>query len=225
MTLLAIVPAKYDSARLPGKNRMDIGGRSLVQHTIDYLQACRMSGIRLHIVLATDSEEMLNHAEGFDHVVISPARGRAVLDVKAAFDKYFRGHLAVGMFLPTSPLRKVSYLNQCVNHILHDYDGAITVTPFDFPPQLAIPGYGIKGLDLHFPLQYATDDTRTQDQQVYYRPNGMCYVTRSILFHRHGNFFTGKVRGVLVPRSDMVDIDYQEDMDIARARMETWSIV
>ena len=225
MSLLAIVPAKHNSKRLPGKNYALIGGKSLVQHTTDYLRTCREAGVALHIVLATDTEEMCERTEGYDHAVVSPALGRAVLDVQAVVERHRHDHSLVGMFLPTAPLRKIEYLEHCVLYTTQGYDGAITVTPFDFPPQLAITGYGKDHLDLHFPLQYTTDDTRTQDQRVYYRPNGMCYVANMAQFRRSGNFFSGKVRGVVVPQRDMIDIDYQEDLDAARVRMENWSIV
>lgn len=64
---VAVIPARYDSTRLPGKPLADLGGRSMVEHVWRRASA---SGVR-EVLVATDDTRIVDTVEAFG--------GRAVL--------------------------------------------------------------------------------------------------------------------------------------------------
>lgn len=57
--IIAIIPAKTDSNRLPGKNMISIGGHPLLYHTIKAAKECKPIN---KIYVSTDSEEIAGYA-------------------------------------------------------------------------------------------------------------------------------------------------------------------
>ena len=53
--ILAIIPSRYDSARLPGKPLLDIYGKSMIERV--YRSACK-ANLLSHIVVATDDKRI-----------------------------------------------------------------------------------------------------------------------------------------------------------------------
>jgi 3-deoxy-manno-octulosonate cytidylyltransferase (CMP-KDO synthetase) len=63
---VAVIPARYDSSRLPGKILADIGGRPMVEHV--YRRAAEARGVDA-VVVATDDERIAAAVESFGGVV------------------------------------------------------------------------------------------------------------------------------------------------------------
>lgn len=66
MSFEVIIPARYQSSRLPGKPLADIGGKPMVQHV--YEQAQQSAAAR--ITVATDDERIKSVVEGFGGNVV-----------------------------------------------------------------------------------------------------------------------------------------------------------
>lgn len=62
MKLIAIIPARYMSTRLPGKPLLDICGKPMLQHVYDTLLK---SNLINEIIIATDDIRVFNAAKGF----------------------------------------------------------------------------------------------------------------------------------------------------------------
>ena len=60
--VLAIIPARYASTRLPGKPLLDIGGKPMIQRVFDQVSKCSAVD---EIVIATDDERISNVAMRF----------------------------------------------------------------------------------------------------------------------------------------------------------------
>lgn len=65
MKTLAIIPARYESTRFPGKPLVEIGGKLMVQRV--YLQAAKVFD---HVVVATDDDRIFSAVEGFGGKVV-----------------------------------------------------------------------------------------------------------------------------------------------------------
>lgn len=61
MEFRVIIPVRYESARLPGKPLLDIAGKPMIQHVYERAKA---SGAE-SVVIATDSDQIAEAAEGF----------------------------------------------------------------------------------------------------------------------------------------------------------------
>src|ERR687890_652729 len=71
-SVTAIIPARYQSSRLPGKALADIGGRPMIEHV--YRRASAASSVS-SVLVATDDERILEVVRGFGGVgcLTSPA--------------------------------------------------------------------------------------------------------------------------------------------------------
>jgi 3-deoxy-manno-octulosonate cytidylyltransferase (CMP-KDO synthetase) len=67
-SVVGIIPARYESSRLPGKALASIAGKPMIQHV--YERASRATSLR-EVVVATDSQDIIRAVEKFG--------GRAVL--------------------------------------------------------------------------------------------------------------------------------------------------
>jgi len=59
-------------------------------------------------------------------------------------------------------------------------------------------------------------ETRTQDIQTTYRPNGAFYISKVKTILKNKNFFQGKLAGFVMPKNRSIDIDTFEDLQLAR---------
>jgi len=62
MSVVAVIPARYDSKRFPGKPLVDIAGKPMIQRV--YEQALLCKGID-HVVVATDDDRILDAVDTF----------------------------------------------------------------------------------------------------------------------------------------------------------------
>ncbi|NJB85365.1 3-deoxy-manno-octulosonate cytidylyltransferase (CMP-KDO synthetase) [Lewinella marina] len=65
--VLAVIPARYASSRLPGKPLVDVGGETLVQRVYG---AVRRAGVADEVVVATDDQRIFDHVTGFGGQVV-----------------------------------------------------------------------------------------------------------------------------------------------------------
>ncbi|HUE89563.1 MAG TPA: 3-deoxy-manno-octulosonate cytidylyltransferase [Vicinamibacterales bacterium] len=71
-SVLAIIPARYHSTRLPAKALADIAGRPMIEHV--YRRASRAASIDA-VVIATDDERIARAADSFGAVAVMTAAG------------------------------------------------------------------------------------------------------------------------------------------------------
>jgi len=65
--IVAVIPAKKDSKRLPNKNILRINGKSLLAHTVEFARASKKIG---KIIVSTDSDEIAGQATGLGAEVV-----------------------------------------------------------------------------------------------------------------------------------------------------------
>ena len=62
VSVVAIIPARYQSSRLPGKALADIGGRPMIEHVYRRASAARSVGV---VIVATDDQRICDAVEAF----------------------------------------------------------------------------------------------------------------------------------------------------------------
>ncbi len=222
---LAIIPARGGSKRLPRKNLKMLGGKPLVQHTLD---AALDSKVFAEIILTSDDEEILAIGQGIDGITAEKRDPEHAKDTAKALDLVIsmvnRDDVKnefdfVALLLPTCPFRDAKDISEGFELLSTEYDSVVCITEMGDPIQLSV------GLDeksnqidpniILKPSPLITGNTRSQDFQKYFRANGGFYISWTRSFLENQNFFKGKVKGYVMDQRKMVDIDYESDFKLA----------
>ena len=112
MRILAIIPARAKSIRLKNKNRLRLGGKSLIKWTIDFVLGTK---VIKDIVLSTDDKKIISENINNNKIKIfkraSHLKGKNVKTISVIFDvikkyeKLFNKIDTVILFQATSPFR------------------------------------------------------------------------------------------------------------------------
>jgi len=129
MKIIAIIPIKSNSERVPEKNFRIINGKPLYRFLLDKMSSCNFD----EVFVDTDSDEIkeycnknnLNIIDRLPSLARNDANGNDLLNYHASIidaDVYFQ------LFV-TAPLLKVSTINQCINVMKSNeiYDSILTV--------------------------------------------------------------------------------------------------
>lgn len=216
---IAVITARGGSRRIPKKNIKEFCGKPIIAYSIE---AALASGVFDEVMVSTDSEEIAAVAREYG-ADVPFMRSRETSDDYATtndvlaevFNEYSkRGEhydIAVCIY-PTAPFVTADKLKNAV--VLMERDGVEAVTPvvkFSFPPQRA---FVIRDslLEYRYP-EYAK--MRSQDLEPIYHDCGQFYAMKV------KNVLQGiavKAVPVIVPETEVQDIDCEEDWVIAEMK-------
>ncbi len=112
--MLAVIPAKLSSKRVPCKNLQRIGHKTLLQHTLDFALACGLSP-----VVTTDHPYIVRLYPRYAFLSTLHDKGSIGLWQEAVQDPIPSVYLE-----PSSPMRTPTDVRRCLHHPL-----AFTATP------------------------------------------------------------------------------------------------
>ena len=223
MRLLALIPARGGSKRLPGKNLLPLGGKPLIAWSIDVVRGLPAV---CAILVSTDDETIAAVAAGSGAIVpwLRPAElatdTAGSVDVALhALDWYEAEHGTVdGLLLlqPTSPLRERSTVERGIA-LFGEHGGraVIGVAPVSTHPLWALRLVDgglrpwVEGGGLH---------QRSQDLPPAYEVTGAFYLVSPQDLRAHRSFFApGVLPLVIESRREAIDIDTAEDLVLAQA--------
>lgn len=221
--ILAVIPARGGSKRLPGKNVMPFLGRPMLAHTIE---AARASGRFGRIVVSTDDAAIartaaeagvevpfLRAVHADDHAPISAATIAAVEQATAHFGETYG---TVVQLMPNCPLRDAGAVGEMLDAFEsagHDFMisafrfswmnpwWAVTLDPGGHPTRL-------------FP---EVGDSRSQDLAPLYCPSGAVWIARWPALREAGTFYGPGHVFHDIGWERAVDIDDREDLVFAQA--------
>ncbi len=223
MRLLALIPARGGSKRLPGKNLLPLGGKPLIVWSIDVVRG--LSAV-CAILVSTDDETIASvaAAAGADVPWMRPAElatdTAGSVDVALhALDWYEAAHGKVdGLMLlqPTSPLRSRNTVERGIAMFGEGGGRAVIgVAPASTHPLWALrlddgglrPWLDAGGLHL-----------RSQDLPPAYEVTGALYLVSPQDLRAQRSFFApGALPLVIESRREAIDIDTAEDLVLAQA--------
>ncbi|TAK98968.1 MAG: acylneuraminate cytidylyltransferase family protein [Rhodospirillaceae bacterium] len=228
---LVVIPARGGSKRLPRKNVLPLGGKPLILHAVDVALAAATFG---QVLVSTDDPEIKTVAlsrKGVsvdDRASILAGDKVKVVDVIGELTDrpdIQRDFDVIGMLLPTCPFRTAEQVGAGFATLTTECDATISFSTYEFPPQSAVTlddaGYMVPLFD---PSPLLTGNTRSQDQPPTYRPNGAFFFTWIASFRRLRSFYTGRVKGVTMPRLNSVDIDDAQDFQYAQFLIDSSQI-
>jgi len=219
--ILAIIPARAGSKRLPNKNILELSGKPMVLWTID---AAINSKYIDKIILSSDSENILNLFKKSERILLQKRPEFLASDRASSFDviKYCLEQLdevfdILVLLQPTSPLRTFEDINAALEFYINmDANSVISVCKTEHSPLWSntLP----KDFNMSGFINKEIINRRSQDLPDYYRLNGAVMISSIMHLLKHKSFFSEQnTFAYIMPKERSVDIDDEYDFIIARA--------
>ena len=227
MKILAIIPARQGSKRVPGKNIRNLGGKPLILWTLEI--AKRLSRV-CDTLISTDGQEIASIAKEAGGLVpwlrpeeLSSDTATSLDVVLHAADWYesVRGSVDGLLLLqPTSPFRSAAEMEQGINTFSDNPDTSVVgVSPALNHPQWT---FKIEGAQLVPFLGREGLKIRSQDLPPAYCINGTFYLISPQTLRRERSFFlAGSMPLISENPGSRIDIDTEEDGREAERFLET----
>ena len=219
-----MIPARGGSKRLPGKNLLSLAGKPLICHSIDAARGCRFVG---DVYVSTEDRRIAESASKAGAKVIDRPSSLAGDDATSrdvvlhALDVLEDGpYEFFALLQPTSPLRTVLHLSECVTSFLDgDFGCAISVCETEHHPSKMLK---LDSTGTLTPLTRANELERPQQSlPKVYRQNGAIYLMRTKDFReRAQGFFLAPAMPFVMRQEESIDIDTALDFELARVLME-----
>lgn len=220
--IIAVIPARAGSKRLPRKNVRPLAGRPCIGWT---LEAVSKSTEICHVAVSTDDptvKEIVSQYGDIELIDRPEKLGRddtSTVDVvlHALSELKARGHRFSWLMLlqPTSPLRTSRHIDEAVRLVRKSGgDGVVSICRTSHPREWVAPATPGKSLEGFF-SETALESSGTNLPKSY-TINGAIYLIRVALFEEGKTFFAMKnIFGYEMERRDSVDIDDQYDFEVA----------
>ena len=227
MKILAIIPARQGSKRVPGKNIRDLGGKPLILWTLEI--AKKLSGV-CDTLISTDGSDIAAIAEEAGGLVpwlrpveLSSDTATSVDVVLHAADWYesARGRVDGLLLLqPTSPFRSLTEMEQGISIFSQHQDTSVVgVSPALNHPQWT---FKIEGSQLVPFLDREGLKIRSQDLPPAFCINGSFYLISPKTLRRERSFFLpGSTPLISESPARRIDIDTEEDWREAERFVES----
>ena len=218
--VLFVIPARSGSKGIIDKNIQICGSDTLLRSSI---KICKKIKIESRIFVSTDSENYLNSVSDLivNHQILRPdyLSGDQVGDIEVlthalhTCESLFKEkYSCIVMVQPTSPLRKVENLKDCISAVLYEgFSAAMTAHKVD------LKYHPLKSLKLCENNQlepYLIDSSKIVSRQQLdhtFVRNGACYAITSEHLCLKKSFFKGKTK--LIQTEKMISIDTQDELD------------
>jgi len=219
---LAIIPARGGSKGLPGKNIAMLGGKPLIQHTIE---AALKSHCIKDIVVSTDSMDIaeVSRRAGASVPFMRPAElatdEAKSIDVLIHAVQYYEEQQSrevdyIMLLQPTSPLRSTDDINQAFDlFVKQQADSLQSVTVSHSHPYLL---RTLVDGQLAPYLQEEAPHLRRQDLHEVYVLNGAIYIMKRDLLIEHYRTVGDRNCGYVMSKENSIDIDDELDLKFAQ---------
>ena len=212
--VLAIIPARQGSRRLPNKNNKKIGKNSLVDLSI---KAALKSKMIDEIAVTSNDKKVFRTVNKFSNIKLikrpnklsnSKAKLSDVCDhVIRKFKKKFSYFI---LLQPTSPLRTHKHIDKAIKKTLKlKAAGLISISSTNNNEKNY---YYVKNKYLY--KSYHNKDSKLKKFQF----NGAIYIIKTNLLKKSRSFFIeGKILPFMMPKKQSIDIDYKRDLMKAKS--------
>lgn len=188
--MLAIIPARKGSKRLPNKNILPINGKPMVEYTIE--EAKKSSYIN-HIVVTTNDERVKRIARKHKVDIINRPEELSKDDTTSEevikhVLKTYGDDMSILYLQPTSPLRTSEDIDSAIEEYLMNYNPE--------KPETLITVRSIHPFNI-------------------YVPNGSIFIIPRDKFLKEGKIYGSYIRLMVMSDEKSIDIDTEFDLKIA----------
>ncbi|MEZ8470165.1 cytidylyltransferase domain-containing protein [Vibrio splendidus] len=217
--VVALIPARGGSKRLPNKNILKLMGKPLINWSIEAALECRYVD---QVIVSTDSETIQTTAKHCGAYVPELRPDELSSDTATTEDVilYTLENHAIDadiliLLQPTSPLRNVDHIDKSLElFIKKQAKSIVSVTPCEHPIQWCntLPSNG----SLHGFVK-PESKKRSQDLEPYYRLNGAIYIydVEEIRKEKRIDYYTNSYAFIMQNKYS-IDIDNEQDFALAQ---------
>ena len=219
--IIAIIPARGGSKRLPGKNIKLLAGKPLIAWTIE---SALESKVFDHVFVSTDCDEIAQISKSFDaevpflrptEIATDTATTNDVVTHLVAWfeEEHNREVTTVAILQPTSPLRNAQHIQESFK-VMRDKQAKAIVSvcelehPIQFCNKLGSDGSMDGFID-------PENIQRTQDLESYYRLNGAIYIFERDYVCKLDKLYSSGTHAYVMNQKSSIDIDTEEDFKLA----------
>lgn len=217
---IAVIPARGGSKRIPRKNVRVFGGKPMIAWSIEAAQRSRLFD---HILVSTDDSETTDVANrwGAETPFVRPSSisddHTGTTEVIAHATRWAIDNgwplTAVCCIYATAPLLDPNDLERGINALeAGRWAYAFSVTDYAYPVFRAMRQHPEGGLEMIFPEHFST---RTQDLPSALHDAAQFYWGRPQAWVKAERIFDRHSVPVHIPRSRVLDIDTEEDWQLA----------
>jgi CMP-N,N'-diacetyllegionaminic acid synthase len=218
--VLAIIPARSGSKRLPEKNVRLLCGKPLLFWTIE---AALQSECIDEVLVSSDSDDVLKLALNYSDVQAHKRSAKSSYDLASSHDYLseiltnYPEDSTVVLLQPTSPLRESADIDRALTFHFESKKPVVSVFPNPNSP------YWSFTLNMEGALSPLFPDAlklRSQELIPTFLLNGAIYIDLVSNYLAEGSFLGSNTLPYVMSHDSSIDIDTLEDFDIAEALMK-----
>ncbi|WP_136661381.1 pseudaminic acid cytidylyltransferase [Nitratireductor sp. XY-223] len=224
-TSVAIIPARGGSKRIPRKNIRKFRGRPIIAWSVE---AALESGAFDEVMVSTDDEEIASVARSCGANVPFMRSPRTADDTATTSDVLFEvlecygkagREFAFGCCIyPTAPFMRASDLAHGKQRLADDgFDVIMPIAAFSYPVWRSLRRDDDGRLEMNFPENL---NARSQDLPPAFHDAGQWYWFRTAAFLSDRVLLGPNTGSVMLPSTQVQDIDTEEDWTIAEWKHE-----
>lgn len=222
--IIALIPARGGSKRLPGKNIRPLLGKPLIAYAIEAARACPDIS---QVIVSTDDQAIATVARQFGAQVpfLRPPElasdTASSLDVEVHAIQFLEKELGypletIVLVQATSPLVIADDIHRALQQMEHTQTkSCVSLSPINDRPEWM---YRLEG---ELPRPYLPEryhQVRSQDMPPLYRINGSLFLTRrDTIINDHKIVDDQSLSAIIIPRERSLDIDELSDFMMAEA--------
>lgn len=225
LKVIAIIPARKGSKRLPNKNILPLHGKPVIAWTIEAALASKYID---EVVVSTDSGTIMNIAKQYG-ASVPFLRPESLSDDMATTDDVMMHAIKslqlsssdiVVLLQPTSPLRNSFDIDNALDELkFENVKGVVSVCKCEHSPLWS----NSLGEDCSMGnfIKPEVASKRSQDLPIYYRLNGAIYAYKVSFFNKHeGRHYSSEVKAYIMPNERSTDIDNEYDFFLSERLIE-----
>jgi CMP-N-acetylneuraminic acid synthetase len=225
---IALIPARGQSKRIPRKNLAEVGGKPLLQWTIEAARAAKRVKT---ILVSTDDLEIAAAAQKYGAQVpwlrpaelstdTSPTIDTVIHALEWAVREVNPAPKVALLLEPTALFRHAQQIDDAVDLLMSsgaDSVMSVSEVPHVFHPEelLRVEDGAIKP----YPPNRSMGNRKLRGQQTpVYVANGLVYAFQVSTILGHRNLFGARTVPLITPFEEFIDVDTQADLELANLR-------